>query len=52
MRDWLERLGLAKYGDVFVDNDIGTDILADLTEEHLKELGVSIGDRLRLLKAI
>ncbi|PPR20529.1 MAG: Adenylate cyclase 1, partial [Alphaproteobacteria bacterium MarineAlpha10_Bin1] len=48
----MERLGLAKYGDVFADNDIGTDILADLTEEHLKELGVSIGDRLRLLKAI
>lgn len=48
----MERLGLAKYGDVFADNDIGTDILADLTEDHLKELGVSIGDRLRLLKAI
>ena len=52
IRAWLENLGLAKYGDSFVDNDIDTDVLAYLTEEHFKELGVSIGDRLRLLKAI
>ncbi len=49
---WLEGLGLGKYAEVFAENDIGPDVLAHLTEEHLKELGVSLGDRLRLLKAI
>jgi len=37
---------------MFADNDIGSDILADLTEDHLEKMGVSIGNRLRLLKAI
>ena len=49
---WLEGLGLGKYAEVFAENDVGPDVLAHLTEEHLKELGVSLGDRLRLLTAI
>ncbi len=52
IRAWLENLGLAQYGETFADNDIGSDILADLTEDHLEKMGVSIGNRLRLLKAI
>ena len=52
IRTWLENLGLAQYGDTFADNDIASDILADLTEDHLEKMGVSIGNRLRLLKAI
>ena len=48
---WLESLGLAQYADAFADNDVGPDVLADLTEDHLKELGISLGNRLRLLKA-
>jgi len=49
---WLQQHGLGKYTEVFADNDVGFDVLAHLTEEHLKELGVSLGDRLRLLKAL
>ncbi len=49
---WLEQLGLGKYAEMFAENDIGPDVLPHLTEEHLKELGVSLGDRVRLLKAI
>ena len=49
---WLEGVGLGKYAEVFAENDVGPDVLAHLTEEHLKELGVSLGDRLRLLTAI
>ncbi|MCH7794344.1 MAG: AAA family ATPase, partial [Proteobacteria bacterium] len=49
---WLEGLGLGKYTEAFAENDIGADVLPYLTEEHLKELGVSLGDRVRLLKAI
>ena len=49
---WLGDLGLGKYAEVFADNDVGSDVLPELTEEHLKELGVSLSDRVRLLKAI
>ena len=49
---WLQQHGLDKYTEVFDDNDVGFDVLPHLTEEHLKELGVSLGDRLRLLKAL
>jgi len=55
MRDvaqWLESLGLGKYAQVFAENDIGPDVLPQLSEEHLKELGVSLGDRLRVLNAV
>jgi hemin uptake protein HemP len=49
---WLVELGLSKYTEVFAKNDVGSDVLLKLTEEHLKELGVSLGDRLRFLEAI
>ena len=52
LKSWLEALGLEKYGDVFADNDIDFEILPCLTEEHLEKLGVSIGNRIRILKAI
>jgi class 3 adenylate cyclase/predicted ATPase len=49
--DWLEQLGLSKYADLFAESEIGIDILPDLTEADLKELGIPLGDRKRLLKA-
>ena len=52
LAQWLEQHGLAKYTDVLTDNDVDVDVLPQLTEEHLKELGVSLGDRLRFVKAI
>jgi hypothetical protein len=55
MRDvsaWLVDLGLARYVHLFADNHIGMDVVAFLTEDHLKELGICVGDRLRLLQAI
>jgi len=52
MRAWLAGLGLAEYGEIFADNDIGPDILADLTRDDLRKFGLSIGNQLRLLKAI
>jgi class 3 adenylate cyclase/predicted ATPase len=52
VEQWLAGLGLGKYAEPFAENDIGADVLPYLTEEHLKELGVSLGDRVRLLKAI
>ena len=49
---WLEGLGLGRYADVFAEHDVGFDVLADLTEEDLAQLGVSLGDRKRLIRAI
>jgi hypothetical protein len=45
-------LGLGRYEEKFRENKIDFDVLADLTDGDLRELGVSLGDRRRLLKAI
>ncbi len=50
--DWLRRLGLGQYEDDFRDNEIGADVLPDLTDGDLEKLGVPLGNRKRLLKAI
>jgi hypothetical protein len=50
---WLRSLGLGKYEAVFRENDIDETVLPSLTDEHLKELGVtSLGHRVKLLEAI
>jgi class 3 adenylate cyclase len=49
---WLLDLGLARYAESFRENDIEADVLPDLTEADLERLGVSLGHRKRLLKAI
>jgi class 3 adenylate cyclase/predicted ATPase len=49
---WLASLGLADYAERFVENDIDLAVLPDLTEKHLKDLGVSVGHRLKILRAI
>src|SRR5215469_1580662 len=51
--DWLEKLGMSEYAQRFADNDIDFSILGDLTDQHLKDLGVaSLGHRLKILRAI
>src|SRR4029453_531309 len=49
---WLQSLGLEQYEAEFRENAIDTDILHDLTEDHLREMGLPLGARLKLLKAI
>jgi class 3 adenylate cyclase/tetratricopeptide (TPR) repeat protein len=50
---WLRSLGLGKYEAIFRENDIDETVLPSLTEEHLKQLGVtSLGHRVKLLEAI
>jgi class 3 adenylate cyclase/predicted ATPase len=49
---WLKGLGLSKYSALFADNEIGLDVLPDLSEADLKDLGIPLGDRKRLLKAV
>ena len=50
--EWLEKLGLGQYAQRFAENDISFSVLPDLTDQHLKELGVSLGHRLQLLREI
>ena len=50
---WLRSLGLAKYEAIFRENEIDGTVLPSLTEEHLKQLGVTaLGHRVKLLDAI
>jgi class 3 adenylate cyclase/tetratricopeptide (TPR) repeat protein len=49
---WLEALGLSEYATVFTENRIDLSILPDVTDGDLKELGVPLGDRRRLMRAI
>jgi len=52
LRDWLRGNNLEQYADAFEANDIDLDILADLDDGDLAHLGLSLGNRRRLLKAI
>ena len=52
INQWLETLGLGQYAEVFAANDIDMEVLPELTEEDLKTLGVSMGHRKKLMKAI
>ena len=49
---WLRDLGLERYEQAFRDNDIAPAVLPELTDRDLKDLGVSLGHRRLLLKAI
>ena len=49
---WLRRIGLEQYAQAFRDNAIDADVLRDLTDDHLREIGLSLGARLKLLRAL
>ena len=50
---WLRSLGLEEYEAAFHENEIDETVLPKLTQENLKELGVTaLGHRLKLLDAI
>jgi len=50
--DWLRGLGLERYEQTFCDNEIDPEILLDLNEADLETLGMPLGSRKRLLKAL
>jgi class 3 adenylate cyclase/predicted ATPase len=52
VEEWLERLGLGRYRAVFAEHDIDREILPDLTDQDLERLGLSLGHRKKLLRAI
>jgi len=52
LADWLEKLGMSEYAKRFAQNRIDFSVLRDLTDQDLKDLGVVLGDRRKLLRAI
>ena len=49
---WLRGLGLGQYEAMFRESEIDAEVLPELTESDLSQLGVPLGHRKRLLKAI
>jgi class 3 adenylate cyclase len=47
-----EKLGMSEYARRFSENDIDISVLRHLTDQDLKELGVSLGHRRKMLAAI
>src|SRR6516165_10300450 len=50
--EWLQSIGLGEYAQRFAENAIDVSILRDLTDQDLKELGVLLGHRRKMLRAI
>src|SRR5262245_10280540 len=50
--EWLASVGLSEYAQRFADNGIDLSVIRDLTEQDLKDLGVPLGHRRRILRAI
>ena len=50
--EWLEKLGMSEYAQRFAENDIDIAVLRHLTDQDLKEIGVSLGHRRKMLAAI
>ena len=50
--DWLEKLGLSEYAQRFAENGIDISVLRYLTDQDLKDIGVLLGHRRKMLAAI
>ena len=49
---WLAGIGLGQYTNAFMENGVDLDVLSDLSESDLEKLGVVLGHRKRMLRAI
>ncbi|HYD05190.1 MAG TPA: adenylate/guanylate cyclase domain-containing protein, partial [Reyranella sp.] len=52
LKTWLSGIGLGSHADRFVENGVDWDVLLELNEADFKELGLSLGDRKRLVRAL
>ncbi|MBV8926314.1 MAG: AAA family ATPase [Bradyrhizobium sp.] len=50
--DWLAKLGMSEYAERFAANRIDVSVLPDLTDQDLETIGVLLGDRRKMLRAI
>ena len=49
---WLDDLGLGKYADAFNEHEVDFEVLPELAEPDLEKIGIPLGPRKKLLKAI
>src|SRR5215471_9789867 len=50
--DWLNTLDLGQYAQRFAENYIDASVLRDLTDQDLEKIGIPLGHRKKLLRAI
>src|SRR2546429_9320924 len=50
--NWLKSLGLGEYAQRFAENRIDASVLRDLTDHDLEKIGIPLGHRRKLLRAI
>jgi hypothetical protein len=50
--EWLEKIGMSEYAQRFAENDVDIEVLGELTDTDFDRLGVSIGHRRKLLRAV
>ena len=50
--DWLKKLGMSEYAERFTEHRIDFSVLPDLTDQDLEKLGIVLGDRRKILRAI
>jgi class 3 adenylate cyclase len=50
--DWLRKLGMSEYAERFAKNGIDVSVLRHLTDQDLKDVGVLLGHRRKMLVAI
>src|SRR5215470_12763153 len=50
--DWLEKLGMSEYTQSFTEHRIDVSVLRYLTDQDLKDIGIPLGHRRKILAAI
>jgi hypothetical protein len=50
--DWLDKLGMSEYAQRFAENGINVAALPHLTDQDLKDIGVLLGHRRKILAAV
>ena len=50
--EWLEKLDMSEYAERFAENKIDVSVLRHLTDQDLKDIGVALGHRRKILAAI
>jgi hypothetical protein len=49
---WLDNLGMSEYAERFAENKIDVSVLPHLTDQDLKDIGVALGHRRKMLAVI
>ncbi len=50
--EWLNQLDLGEYTQLFLENKVEFDVLTELEEDDLRDLGIPLGHRKKMMRAI